>query len=217
MNKAQVTARDLWCLWQEAGPRTALTTLRDIARSQVYLESDEIVLTKDLGTGDPPDTGTIRIETAGTRHLPLLAGFNRRQCNTARTHRFAQGLAEGRRGMLGFRGDDLVGYFWWHDAAFASDGFYLTRFGVQLAEDEMYGYDLFIAPEHRGRGTPIAFVGAVEAELSRQGYRRMYGFVDGRNVPARWLWATSGHEVVMRRRTRRILRRFHLVDDHDPC
>jgi GNAT superfamily N-acetyltransferase len=212
VNTARVTARDIWCLWREVGRKAALTTLRDIARSQVYLESDEIILLKELDAVQAPDNGTVRLEEAGTRHLPLLAQFNRRQCNTSRTQRFARGLAEGRRGLLGFRDGELIGYFWWHDAALAAGGFYLTRFGVRLAEDEMYGYDLFIAPEHRGRGTPVAFVAAVEAELARLGYRRMYGFVDGRNVPARWLWATRGHQVVMRARTRRILRCVMLVD-----
>jgi GNAT superfamily N-acetyltransferase len=212
VNTARVTARDIWCLWQEVGPKAALGALGDIARSQVYLESDEIVLVKELDAAPPPADGALRLEEADTSHLPLLAEFNRRQCNTSRTHRFAKGLAEGRRGLLGFRDGELMGYFWWHDAAQAVDGFYLTRFGVRLAEDEMYGYDLFIAPEHRGRGTPAAFVAAVEAELARLGYRRMYGFVDGRNVPARWLWATRGHQVVMRARTRRILRRIMLVD-----
>ena len=55
----------------------------------------------------------------------------------------------------------------------------------------MYGYDLFIAPDHRGHGTPDEFLAAVEAELVRLGYHRMFGFVDSANRPARWLYATT--------------------------
>jgi GNAT superfamily N-acetyltransferase len=186
------------------GATAALAHLRDIARSQLYAKTDEIILRKELDGDEPTANGAIRLEEAGAHHLPLLADFNRRQCNTSRTDRFAAGLADGRRALLGFRDDELIGYFWWHDATV--DGCYLSRFGVDLAADEVYGYDLFIAPEHRGRGTPVQFVAGVEAELARRGYRRLYGFVDRANVPARWLWTTSGHESVMCARTRRFMR-----------
>ncbi|HEX7300429.1 MAG TPA: GNAT family N-acetyltransferase [Solirubrobacteraceae bacterium] len=207
-----MTAVDLSLLWREQGPKAALAFLRDIARAQLYVKSDEMVLLKELASDDPTATRTIRLEEADAHHLPLLAEFNRRQCNTSRTPRFEKGLAEGKRALLGFRDGRLIGYIWWHDATQAVNGFYLSRFGVELADDDVYGYDLFIAPEHRGRGTPAEFVASVEAELARRGYRRMYGFVDGGNMPARWLWTTSGHEVVMRRHTRRVLRRLMFVE-----
>lgn len=213
MNTARVTARDLSLLLREQGPKAALAVIRDIACAQLYVKTDEIVLRKELASGEPTATRAVRLEEAGAHHLPLLAEFNRRQCNTSRTRRFATGLAEGKRALLGFRDGELIGYFWWHDATQAVDGFYLTPFGLRLAEDEVFGYDLFIAPEHRGHGTPAEFVAGVEASLGRLGYRRMYGFVDSKNVPARWLWASSGHEDVMRARTRRVLRRLMLVED----
>lgn len=214
MSTARATARDVWYLLREVGPKPALATLRDIARSQVYATTDEIILRKELGAEEAAATSGIRLQDADASHLPLLADFNRRQRNTVRTERFAAGLADGRRALLGFRDGDLVGYFWWHDAAQCTESFYLARFGIQLAHDEVYGYDLFVAPEHRGRGTPVAFVAAVEAELGRRGYRCMYGFVDRANVPARWLWTTRGHEPVMNARTRRILRRLMFVEGH---
>jgi GNAT superfamily N-acetyltransferase len=207
----RVTARDLWCLWREVGPKAALAYLRDIVRSQLYAVTDEMVVRKQFDVAGSRATGLVGLEEADPRHLSQLAEFNRRQCNTTRTQRFEEGLAEGKRAFLGFRDGELIGYFWWHDAAHAGDDFYLGRFGIALAADEMYGYDLFVAPQHRGRGTPTEFLAAIEAELVRSGYRAMYGFVDVRNVPARWLWASSGYKDVMRARTRRILRRWMLV------
>lgn len=217
MNTARVAARDLSLLLREQGPKAALAVIRDIACAQLYVKTDEIVLRKELASGEPTATRTVRLEEAGADHLPLLAEFNRRQCNASRTPRFATGLAEGKRALLGFRDGELIGYFWWHDATQAVDGFYLTPFGLRLAEDEVFGYDLFIAPEHRGHGTPAEFVAGVEARLGRLGYRRMYGFVDSKNVPARWLWASSGHEDVMRARTRRFLRGLMLVEGRGWC
>jgi hypothetical protein len=201
VNRARATAHDLSLLLREQGPKAALAFIRDVTWAQLYAKTDEIVLLKALASGEPTATRTVRLEDAGAHHVPLLAEFNRRQCNTSRTPRFASGLAEGKRALLGFRDGELIGYFWWHDARLAVDGFYLTPFGLRLAEDEVFGYDLFIAPEHR-----------VEDKLVQLGYRRMYGFVDSKNVPARWLWASSGHEDVMRARTHRVLRRLMLVE-----
>jgi GNAT superfamily N-acetyltransferase len=212
VNRARATAHDFSLMLREQGPKAALVFIRDVTWAQLYAKTDEIVLLKELASGEPTAARTVRLEEAGAHHLPLLAEFNRRQCNTSRTPRFASGLAEGKRALLGFRDGELIGYFWWHDAAQAVDGFYLTPFGLRLADDEVFGYDLFVAPEHRGHGTPAEFVAGVEAKLVRLGYRRMYGFVDSKNVPARWLWASSGHEDVMRARTHRVLRRLMLVE-----
>jgi GNAT superfamily N-acetyltransferase len=209
---AELTARDLRCLLREQGANAALALVRDIARARFYMRTDEIVVRKELAAGEPSATPTIRMEEAHPHHVPLLAEFNRRQCNTRRTRRFENGFAEGKRALLGFRDGGLIGYFWWHDAAQSDKDFYLSRFGLGLADGEVYGYDLFIAPEHRGHGTPVEFLAGVEAELVRLGYRRMFGFVDSSNVPARWLYATSGYEDVLRSRTRTVLRRLMLVD-----
>jgi GNAT superfamily N-acetyltransferase len=209
---ASLTSRDLRCLLREQGLGAALAGVREIARDRLYMKTDQIVVCKELVSDKTAATGAIRIEQTASRHMPLLAQFNRRQCNTRRTRRFETGLAEGKRALLGFRGSTLIGYFWWHDRTVAAADFDLAHLGIDLADGEMYGYDLFIAPEHRGHGTPSAFLAGVEAELARLGYRRMFGLVDGSNVPARWLYATSGYEDVLRSTTHTVLRRLLRVD-----
>ncbi|MFL5249673.1 MAG: GNAT family N-acetyltransferase [Myxococcales bacterium] len=181
-------------------------------RSRFYDDVDHIVMFKEVSAAEPAASGAVRVEEGGRHHLPLLAEFNRRQRSTWRTRRFATGLAHGKRALLGFRDEELIGYFWWHEAGQAANGVDVSDFGLELAEDEVFGYDLFVASEHRGRGVPAAFLAGVERALARLGYRRMFGLVDGSNVPARWLYATSGYEVVTRRRATRILRRLILVE-----
>jgi len=212
MTSARLAARDLSRHWREHGPKAALEYVRHIVGAQLYLESDEIVVVKDLPEPDPAGTRRIRLEEARLHDLPMLAEFNRRQSNATRTDRFAAGLEGGKRALLGFRDGTLIGYIWFYDASHPAEDRYLDRFGVRLGEGEVYGDDLFIAPEQRGHGIPAAFVAGVEAELVRLGYRRMYGFVDARNTPARWFWTTSGYTIVTRRHTRRVLRWFEVVE-----
>jgi GNAT superfamily N-acetyltransferase len=213
MSKLRDAAQDFARHWREQGPKAALAYLWEIVRVQVYLEEDEIVVRKDFAADATPEPGPVRLEVAQAHHLPMLAEFNRRQANATRTRRFETGFAEGKQALVGFRDGELIGYFWFHDATVRSGTCYVSRYGIRLGEGEVYGEDLFIAPEHRGRGVPAAFVAALEAELVRLGYHRMYGFVDAFNTPARWLWTTSGYTVVTRRHTHRILRRFVIVED----
>jgi GNAT superfamily N-acetyltransferase len=213
MSELRDAAQDFARHWREQGPKAALAYLWEIVRAQLYLEEDEIVVRKDFAPDATPEPGPVRLEVAQAHHLPMLADFNRRQANATRTRRFETGFAEGKKALVGFRDGELIGYFWFHDASVRSGACYVSRYGIRLSEGEVYGEDLFIAPEHRGRGVPAAFVAALEAELVRLGYHRMYGFVDAFNTPARWLWTTSGYTVVTRRHTHRILRRFVIVED----
>jgi GNAT superfamily N-acetyltransferase len=212
VNTVVLTARDLWCLVRQQRVRAALADIRGTARERIYMTTEQVVVRKELAPADASANRTIRIQEARPDDLPALAEFNRRQCSTRRTRRFDKGLAEGRRAVLGYRDGDLIGYFWWHDATQADSDYYLARFGLGLADGEMYGYDLFIAPEHRGAGTPVEFLAGVEAELARLGYRRMFGFVEATNLPARFLYATSGYEDVLRSRIRTVLRRLIHVE-----
>jgi GNAT superfamily N-acetyltransferase len=205
-------ARDLWCLLCERGAKAAWSDVREILRRRLYMKTDQLIVRKQLSPAEPGASHTVEVVDAEPRHLPLLAEINRRECNTSRTRHFEKGLAEGRSALLGFRDGRLIGWFWWHDRAQGTDGFELSRFGLELAADEVYGYDLFIVPDERGRGRPAQFLAGVEAALARHGYRRMFGFVESWNRPARWLYATSGYEVVMRCQTRTILRRLMFVD-----
>jgi GNAT superfamily N-acetyltransferase len=210
--RLQGTADDLWCLLRKQGWKAPLSEMRDLLRRRFYMTDDELIVRKELAPSGEQPASTIRMELAEPRHLPALATFNRRQCNTRRTRRFATALAQGKRGVLGFRDGELIGYFWWTDATQPADRQHMSRLGIRLADDDVYGFDLFIDPAHRGHGVPAEFLANVESELARLGHRRMYGCVDSDNLPARWLYTTRGYETVQRARTRTVLKRLVLVD-----
>ena len=206
------TADDLWALLREQGWRAPLGELRELVRRRFYMKDDQLIVRKDLAPPGDGSASAIRMEIAEPRHLPALAEFNRRQCNTRRTRRFATALANGRHAVLGLRDGELIGYFWWADATEPANRQHMTRYGVTLAEGDVYGYDLFIDPAHRGHGVPAEFLANVESVLGGLGHRHMYGFVDSDNLPARWLYTTRGYEVVQRSQTRTVLKRLMLVD-----
>jgi GNAT superfamily N-acetyltransferase len=209
----RLIAHDICSSLRRQGPHAALATLRHIARHRLYVRLDELIVARELGQDHPaPARCGVRVEAAEPRHLPVLAEFHRARCLTRRTALFGSAMAEGVRGMLGFVGDELVGYMWWLDARQAADGSYLSRFDIPLRPDDVFGYNLFIAPDHRGGGTAVAFLDHAEAELARHGYRRMIGTVHTANLPARWLHETRGYEVLQRSTTRIVLHALVIVD-----
>jgi len=207
------TAHDLWLMFREQGPKAPLVDVRDTIRNRLYVANDQLVVKRELGgTETPPAGAAVRLEAADMGHLPLLAEFNRRQCNTRRTHGFRTNLAAGERPLLALMGDELIGYFWWMDARRAARGYYLDRFGITLRDKEVYGYEFAVAPEHRAGGTASAFLSMAHAELSRLGYERIYGCVESWNLRARWLYSIQGYETIRRAKTHTILGRLLLVD-----
>jgi GNAT superfamily N-acetyltransferase len=206
-------AQDLWLMFREQGPKAALVDIRDMVRNRLYVTNDVLIVKRELGGTEPPPAGAaVRLEAADMGRLPLLAEFNRRQSNTRRTHGFQTYLAAGERPLLALMGDELIGYFWWMDARRAARGYFLDRFGITLRDEEVYGYEFVVAPEHRAGGTAAAFLSMAHAELSRLGYARIYGCVESSNLPARWLYSIQGYETIRRSKTHTILGRLLLVD-----
>jgi GNAT superfamily N-acetyltransferase len=191
------------------GVKRALRRAAGQAVSALYWKVDEIVLVKALGEAAAPVSGPqLRVEAAEYRHVALLAGFNRRNCDAARTRRFTARLQAGAGAFLAFLDDQLIGYLWWADARSVADA--EPRFARYqcLRSDEVYGFDLFLAPEYRGQGTSTQFLARVESELHRLGYSHMWSYVDSENRPARFLFSISGHQPAGRVQSTLLFSRF---------
>src|SRR4051812_11007205 len=190
-------ARDVAEAVRAVGPRAAGRDLgRRIARRLVERHDDMVIL-RDLGM-EPFDAAAappVRIEHAAPRHLATLAAFERRRANTRALRRHLH-MGGSRDGMLGFTGDELIGYVWWMDRARALHHVDVIRLELPMEEGDVYGLEMFVEPGHRGGGASTQFLDAACAELARLGFARMWGCVDRRNTPARWLYAISGFEDV---------------------
>jgi GNAT superfamily N-acetyltransferase len=192
-------AHDIACYRAQVGFAEVLRRLARQAVEAVYAKEEDILQLKTLTGMTPPTRGrALRIERAHQGHLAQVAEFNRRNCCCRQTERVAARMAHGASAFLGLLGDELIGYIWWLDARGVAAEPRFARYDIALEERDVYGFDLFIAPEYRGDGTAVWFLGAVEAELNRLGYARMWGYVVAANRPARWLFAIAGHTPVRR-------------------
>jgi GNAT superfamily N-acetyltransferase len=187
-------AVDIGCLVRRDGLRTTVGKV-----GGVLARSELIVLVKRLDAIEEI-TFERRLEVTELDRgsLPALTALNRRRCDTRASERFAAALAGGRRGFVAYDDGRLAGYYWWADG----DHPHLDRLGVTLADGDVYGFDFFLAAEHRGDGRAVEFLYAIELALRERGYDRVWGYVRGDNRPARWLYSSRGYEVVKHVRSR---------------
>jgi GNAT superfamily N-acetyltransferase len=191
-----------------------------LRRAGMLFHEDQrlLVLLKDLTGGKPAprDAGDLRVEEIEPRHLPALAALNRERGLPKADRRFAEDLEAGYGGFVAFRGDRLVGCYWWVDRdgppAPSKDSIgnaiEVLGLGIELEEGDVYGADLYVSEDARGGGTAQAFLDRVEASLRERGYRRLWGYVWESNRAARWTYSLRGYVPTWRVvRTRTLSRR----------
>jgi GNAT superfamily N-acetyltransferase len=125
--------------------------------------------------------------------LPIIGQINAEFVPTAR--RF---LERGFRVYIGWVHGQPVGYIWVHDATVTEAHPSLDRFGIRLRRNEAYLFNFYISPQSRGGGVAGAFLGIVLLRLQESGYERAYGYVDWKNIAARWTYTSSGWKTIYR-------------------
>lgn len=181
---ARALVSDIRCL---GVARTVRKVRGALARAEV------IVLCKRLDEIADTATGTrLRVAEIAWRDLGDLDAFNRRRCDRRATGRFAADLDHGRRGFVARLDGKVAGFYWWADR----DHPHLEPLGIRLEDGDVYGYDFYVAEEHRGEGRAVEFLHGIETRLRNHGYARIWGYVRSDNRPARWLYAMRGYEAV---------------------
>jgi GNAT superfamily N-acetyltransferase len=186
-------AADIACLARREGfGRTLRKVRRGLARST----DDVLVLEKRLDEiASIAFDRRLRLEELDRGSLPALAEFNRGHCDTRATRRFAGNLERGYRGFVAYRDGAVAGYYWWVDGRIDPRHPHLLELGLALGDDDVYGFDFFLAQEHRGGGHAVEFLDGIETRLRDLGYRTLWGYVRSDNRPARWLYSMRGYEA----------------------
>jgi GNAT superfamily N-acetyltransferase len=189
----------------EWGARGAAARLARQAREGLVRE-EVIVLLKDLDSiVEPHHRGGLRVEDMEPRHLAGLSEVNRLRGAPHADRYFETSIAKGYHGFVALKGDDIVGYYWWvdRDADPPHPDLWLLGEGFEMEPEDVYGSSLFLLEEHRGKGAAGDFLHHVETSLRDRGYKRIWGYVEATNRPARWLYSTRAYrpmwKVVHRR------------------
>lgn len=174
----------------------------------MYLHERLIVIVGELSSIVEPwrDEG-LRLADLGAEHLAGLSELNRRRGQPEVDRRFASYLGQGFHGFVAFRGDELLGYYWWvdRDASTVYPDLRKLGLGIELAEGDVFGSDFYVLDEHRAGGIVADFLFKVESALRDRGYARVWGYVVSDNRPARWIYSTRGYVPMWTVQRRRIL------------
>ena len=181
-------ASDIRCLVRRDGLRPTLQKV-----SGGFQGQDLIVVCKRLDEiADIALAQRLAVSELTESDLPALAEFNRRRCDRRATARFAAGLEDGDRGFVARQNGEVAGYYWWS----VRDHPHLGSLGIRLAARDVYGFDYFLAEEHRGEGRAVEFLHGIETRLRDRGFDRVWGYVRSDNRPARWLYSSRGYDSV---------------------
>jgi GNAT superfamily N-acetyltransferase len=197
--------RRLWRFLRTHGARDTAAELAGRAGRVLGERERLIVLLKELDEIAGARPTELRVEDLREQHLADLSELNRTRGARDADARFARYLREGFHGFVGYRGGQLVGYYWWVDRTLGARFPDLRdkELGIELGERDVYGSDFYVLDEHRGGGIPAAFLLHVETAIRDRGYERLWGYVVSENRPARWIYSTRGYKpmwVLARRR-----------------
>ena len=147
------------------------------------------------------------MENLGAEDLSKLAELNRKRGRPAVQRLFARYVEQGFHGFLAYRGEELVGYYWWvdRDVPTLYTDPHKLGLGIELGEGDVYGSHFFLLEEHRGGGVAAEFLSKVESSLRDRDYTRLWGYVASDNRPARWTYSTRGYVPMWIVRLRRVV------------
>jgi GNAT superfamily N-acetyltransferase len=181
-------ASDIGCLVRRDGLGPTLQKVRD-----GFQGHDLIVVAKRLDEiADIALDRRYELSDLAESDLPALADFSRERCDRRAAERFPARLERGERGFVARLDGEVAGYYWWADR----DHPHLDHLGIRLAERDVYGFDFFLAEEHRGEGRAVECLHGIETRLRDLGFAKVWGYVRSDNRPARWLYSSRGYDSV---------------------
>jgi len=107
-----------------------------------------------------------------------------------------KGRAYSRRGFSAFFaviGSMVIAEQWWTSSSHIRDKIIhpdLRWMELQLKEDEIYAFDLFVAPEYRGTAATNKFAVTYMNEMRKAGYSKIFGGYFKGNIPSAWFHRT---------------------------
>lgn len=167
----------------EKGPVSTLKEMICLNREVIPLEIDLTNLKPRVSHGTGSDILLINI-TRDTLHKisPIYRVKNR-------YYKALLNTSKGYEAYALVRGKEVLGdlwYFTFRNSGPKSMHPDLKLLNIDLRENEVYGFDMYVKPEQRGRLAVSLLMGALN-ELKERGFSKFYAYVMADNVPALWL------------------------------
>ena len=189
--------------------RDALRPMWELACAEL----EGIVVEKDLSdlgetdaTPSPPPADLVEVSVQGESGA-YFSGLKRKRgpLSGARARRY---LRRGFSGVAAVRDGQVVGDVWAVTRSSTRLSFVhddLKRFGIRLAEDEAYVFDMHIEPEHRGLALSTSLLQAAWRGLRARGVVKAKGYYAVGDLPALWMHRVLGCREVGRVKLREVL------------
>jgi GNAT superfamily N-acetyltransferase len=81
----------------------------------------------------------------------------------------------------------------------------LAWLGIKCSENEAYMFDMYVAPNSRGKVVTSYLLGNALSHLKESGFHRVYGFYEKTNLPALWTHRLFGYTELGKRKISQIL------------
>ncbi len=156
----------------------------------------DVVMARDLGEERYKRKSELRV-VAGDRETVRRFCRNHEELRR-QWSKCASYLDNGYHALLAELNGQIVGHIWWHDHQVTGKQIHphLVRFGLQLEPGQVWGFDLYLLPDSRGRGTSNDYFFLFRQHLRECGYAKVFGHVDAANTPAVWLHKLQGYKKV---------------------
>jgi GNAT superfamily N-acetyltransferase len=81
----------------------------------------------------------------------------------------------------------------------------LDFLGISCGKDEAYMFDMYVAPDSRGKVITAFLLSNALKHLKESGFQRAYGFYEKENLPALWTHRLFGYTELGKRKVTRLL------------
>ncbi|OEU61272.1 MAG: hypothetical protein BA870_08745 [Desulfuromonadales bacterium C00003094] len=174
----------------------------------LYHQDEEVPVVKDLTVLPPmkdPEDGLVFIEVTPESFSPQTIKYPLR----SRQERVELYFQKGYRGLAMVRDGKAVGDLWYVCREIARTPELhpdLLRFKIDLADKEVYMFDMHVGAEQRGGGLATFLLSSALHHLNDRGYQKAFGYYSAKNIPALWVHRLLGYQEL----PHLIMRRFFL-------
>lgn len=171
-------------LWKKEG-------LIPACKFTIYRHEEAVPVEKDLSTLDalkPPE---------GVGDFKLIELTEQNYCSgnfeyplRSRKEKVFINIKNGYRAYVLIKDNQVVADIWYATCFTAYSSpirKYLIWFGIDLNQDEVYLFDMYLFPDERGKGMAAFFMGSVLLRLKEKGIKKVYGYFNAKNIPAMWV------------------------------